>query len=237
MCTAGFWKDPKGTIHYFKNRMLRQMPQNQRVDFSQKGVFICDENGRFEGMNKHGLVAFSLKMEPSVPRKNPRTIDINQDIMLGFKTAKEAKDYFLSEATKYDMGFIELIGDTQNVFYIEVTPDQIVYADLTNANYFTCSNHGQLLVHQGNWEDTQNSSHLRLKEAQNSLLKTTCYEDLKKLLCSHKNTTKNGALCAHNKKVSFTVGAYLFTPDTLSAEISLNDFPCKTGFKTYQLKF
>lgn len=26
MCTAGFWKNSKGTIHYFKNRMLHQMP-------------------------------------------------------------------------------------------------------------------------------------------------------------------------------------------------------------------
>ncbi len=60
MCTAGFWKDQKGTIHYFKNRMLKQMPKNQQVDFSEKGIFITDENGRFEGLNKYGLSGILL---------------------------------------------------------------------------------------------------------------------------------------------------------------------------------
>lgn len=235
MCTAGFWKDKKGTIHYFKNRMLRKMPQKQWVDFASKGIFVCDENGRFEGMNKYGLFAVSLSMDPSTVRKNPRPIDINRDIMLHCKTAKAAKDYFLFENEKYDMGFIELIGDSKNVFYIEVTPDQITYTDLSQANYFACANHGQLLAHQGKWQDRENSSHLRLQEAQNILLKTKKYEDLKKLLCCHKNAKKSGALCAHNQKFSFTVGAYLFTPACLSGEICLNEFPCKKGFQMYQL--
>lgn len=40
--------------------MLKQMPKNQQVDFSEKGIFITDENGRFEGLNKYGLSGILL---------------------------------------------------------------------------------------------------------------------------------------------------------------------------------
>lgn len=68
MCTAGFWTDETGIRHYFKNRMLSKTPQHQVVDFSKEGIFIKDEHGRFEGMNKYGLYAVSLSMEPRVKR-------------------------------------------------------------------------------------------------------------------------------------------------------------------------
>lgn len=59
----------------------------------------------------------------TVKRNYPRPQDINQDIMLKCRTAEEAVRFFKKEHETYDMGFIELIGDVDHVFYIEVTPD------------------------------------------------------------------------------------------------------------------
>ncbi len=234
MCTAGFWKDQKGTIHYLKNRMLKQMPKNQQVDFSEKGIFITDENGRFEGLNKYGLFAVSLTMEPDIKRKNPRPYDINKDILLNFESVFEALEFFQKESKRYDMGFIELLGNSKNVFYIEVTPNQLAYADLTNVAHFACTNHSQLLINQGNWQDITNSSHLRLLSAQTKLLKIKKYEDIKKMLSSHEYGKYGYSICSHDTKKSFTVGACIFTPKTMQADICINAFPCENGFQTYK---
>lgn len=235
MCTAGFWKDKNKNIHYFKNRMLVHNPVSQQVDFSELGIFISDENGRFEGMNNDGVFAVGLTMKPSVKRLVPRSIDINRDILLKCHDAKSAVEYFYHVNEKYDMGFIELVGDWKNVFYIEVSPDQITCADLTHLNYFACTNHGLLMVHQGSWRDPKNSSHCRLAAAQEFLRTVTDYDGLKDLMCLHNDGLSKNSVCAHDDKNSHTVAAYIFSPSTRSGEICINGHPCEKGFTKYNL--
>ena len=236
MCTAGFWTDETGIRHYFKNRMLSKTPQHQVVDFSKEGIFIKDEHGRFEGMNKYGLYAVSLSMEPRVKRKKPRREDINKDILLNFKSVVKAVEFFKEESEKYDMGFNELIGNNDKTFYIEVTPNEIVFSDLGKTSNFACTNHSLLLTNQGNWQDTNNSSHKRLQSARNQLLQVKKYDDLKHLLSSHDNGKEGFSICSHDRTQSHTVGAYVFTPSEKRGEICLNGFPCEKDFQIFDLR-
>ncbi len=212
------------------------MPAEQYLENSKRGLFVRDESGRFEGMNKHGLFAVSLTMEPTKKRKNPRSNDINEEILLKCRTVKGALRYFFREYEKYDMGFNELIGDKNHVFYIEVSIDQIAFVDLSRVNYFVCANHGLLLFHQGAWDDDKNSSHMRLSMAKDMIKNVRSYSDLKLLLAAHRTSRKDKTICAHDKRASFTVGAYLFTPANNCCEVCLNAFPCEAGFTKYKLK-
>lgn len=238
MCTAGFWKDKKGNIHYFKNRNLPKMPKNQYLDLSKKGIFIRDENGKFEGMNKYGLFFVGLTLKSKVSfkgKKNHPNYSLSEYVLTRFKTAKKALNYLIKECEKYDCSFTKILGDGKNVFLIEVSSTGFAYADLTNAPFFVATNHGQLLIEEGYSEDENNYSHLRLKEAQSLLKKAQEYDDLKAVLCSHKNGKIKNAICCHGR--SLTVSAYLFTPYELKAEICMNGQPCEKGFKLYSCRF
>jgi hypothetical protein len=234
MCTAGFWKDNKGNIHYFKNRNLMKMPKEQSILKSDEGIFITDEYGKFEGMNKSGLFFVGLTLKSNSKEKNKRKSDISKDILCNFNNAIEALSYFIEENKKYDFSFTKILGDNKNVFLIEVSPNNFSYTDLSNAPYFVSTNHGQLLLNEGYVDDGSNSSHLRLLDAQEKIKNVKKYEDLKSILCSHKNGKNKNAICCH-KSPGLTVSAYLFTPCKLQAEICINGQPCEKGFEKYFL--
>jgi len=236
MCTAGFWKDSNGTKFYFKNRDNDFKHKNERYEVTDNGVFICDDDGKFEGMNRHGIFIVGLTL---VPHNNSGEnfqggSKINHEVLTGCFSAAEALRYIMDtykDSTRHALSWF--LGDAVNSYYIEIVPGNIAVADVSNAPFSVHTNHGILLFAEGIQEGPIGEwSIQRLAIAQEFLKQATSVQDIKAMLKSH--CGGKNSICGHG--LIYTQSSYIFCPQQLYGEILIGDSPCHGEYTKVNLQ-
>lgn len=120
------------------------------------------------------------------------------------------------------------IGDKEKSYFIEAVPGKIAVADVSDASYSVCTNHGQLLFDEGCQSGpVREWSENRLKVAKNKLQQAKSLNDVKKMLACHEGG--KDSICGHG--AIYTQSSYIFCPQEMYGEILIGTPPCQG---TYQ---
>ena len=230
MCTAGFWKDKNGQIIYFKNRDNSHSHVNERYEHIDGGLFIQDDGGKCEGMNKNGTFAVGLTLKPL---DGPAREDHNphlRDALFSAGCPKGILEFIIDRHKKHAFAGSFIIGDSERVFLLETVPGRSAYADLSDAKYFVQTNHGNLLLDEG--AASKNPTRERLCTCRRLIKDVASAVDLKAMLAHHEEDGR-GSVCRHKGEgVTWTQSSYLFYSLDRKAEILIGDYPCKGTYKT-----
>jgi hypothetical protein len=233
MCTSGFWKNKNGDIVFFKNRDNKYNHINERYEHINGGLYIRDDNDKFEGMNQYGVFIVENTLVPTETEDKENINDFIKQILPVAKTPKEALNFFVYEHKIHTFAAGLIIGNAEKVFFVEVVPNRLAYADISEAPYFFITNHGQLLWNQGEPPEI-NPTRARYALVRKLIEKVENTEDIKKMLAYHDG---EASVCRHaNVGKSHTQSSFLFYPNERKAEIMIGGYPCEKEYETLYLK-
>ncbi len=232
MCTFGFIRRNGKTL-VFKNRDNDFKHENERLERTEiagvKQLVLMDGNGKYEGMNEHGVICVEGTLKP----KNACEFSSGWPHFPDFLTAKTAKECVEKiEATpKISSSF--LVVDNNEAYLVEKVPYDMKRKKI-EADQFVAANSSQLLDGEGAQEGGYGAwSKTRLENAQKAIPGVNTEEDIiEKILRNHEGKEEGLSICGHGE--IHTQSAFIYDPEALSVNHCLGK-PCESSFSVEKL--